>query len=95
MKPIIDFIVGVSLIILGALFLAFLPIGGSYVATDAIFVGAGVLIIRRGYQNARRTRNQSASKNKKNKNQQQPSQVTKNRQKQRHGQKSKNHNEKP
>jgi hypothetical protein len=40
---------GVLLIIFGFLFLAFLPITISELATDAIFIGAGILIIRKAF----------------------------------------------
>ncbi len=38
---------GVLLIIFGILFLRYLPITISEITTDSIFIGAGVLIIRR------------------------------------------------
>lgn len=57
---------GTLLILLGVLFMAYLGINPSELATDAIFVGAGILIIRRAFQNRVRgvSRPQANSKSK-------------------------------
>lgn len=51
MRTIFEIIGGVSLIVLGVLFMAYLGTNPTELATDAIFVGAGVLVIKRAFQN--------------------------------------------
>jgi hypothetical protein len=49
----LELIGGIILIIFGILFLRYLPITISEITTDAIFIGAGVLIIRKSILNRR------------------------------------------
>jgi len=63
-RVILEIIAAVFLIIFGILFLLYLPFTISELATDAIFIGAGALIMRRAFQDRRadRVRTQSSEK---------------------------------
>jgi hypothetical protein len=58
-RIIFSIIGGVLLIVFGLLFLIYLPTSGTELATDAIFIGAGILIIRSAYLNRRREKQQA------------------------------------
>ena len=47
---VLELIGGILLIVLGLLFIAYLGTNPTELATDVIFVGAGVLVIRRALQ---------------------------------------------
>ena len=49
-QSIVEGIAGAGVIILGVLFIEYLPMNASNLATDVIFLGAGVLITRKAYQ---------------------------------------------
>lgn len=49
-RTILEISGGLLLIVLGLLFIAYLGTNPSELATDVIFVGAGILIIRRAFQ---------------------------------------------
>jgi uncharacterized membrane protein YkgB len=49
LRTIVEAVVGVLMIILGMLFLIYIPNSPVNLATDLIFLGAGVLIIKRAY----------------------------------------------
>jgi hypothetical protein len=46
-RVILEVIASVFLILFGVLFLLYLPVSASELATDAIFIGAGALIMRK------------------------------------------------
>ena len=60
-RTIVEILGGLLLIVLGLLFVAYLGTSPSELATDVMFVGAGMLIIRRAFQ--RRTNVVSETRN--------------------------------
>jgi hypothetical protein len=58
-KAILEIIGALILIVFGLLFLAFLPITFSEIATDSIFIGAGVLFLRRAILDRRKEKIQN------------------------------------
>ncbi|MDA4111074.1 MAG: hypothetical protein OK439_00940 [Thaumarchaeota archaeon] len=49
-RVVLEIISAILLIIFGILFLLYLPLSISELATDAIFIGAGALIMRKAFQ---------------------------------------------
>jgi hypothetical protein len=54
LRIVIEYLVGASMLALGALFLIYISDSPTNVATNVIFLGAGFLIIRRAYQNSKK-----------------------------------------
>ena len=50
LRMIVEAVTGVVMIVLGILFLIYIPNNPANFATDLIFFGAGVLIIKRAYE---------------------------------------------
>ena len=63
---------GLLLIVFGALFLRYLPLSISEIATDAIFIGAGVLMIRKSILDLREAKLEQVAGKKNNKKSQVP-----------------------
>jgi hypothetical protein len=76
-RPILEGIAGVGVIILGILFIEYLQPNASNLATDVIFLGAGVLIIRRAYRDYKKPKIQPQPVSKKNAKQNQKQQANK------------------
>ena len=64
LRTIVEAVTGVVMIVLGVLFLIYIPNSPVNFATDLIFFGAGVLIIKRAYDNNKKQRLQALSESK-------------------------------
>jgi small neutral amino acid transporter SnatA (MarC family) len=67
-KAVLEIIGAVILIVFGLLFLLFLPTTISEISTDAIFIGAGILFIRKALQDRNKEKIQEHMNQKRPKN---------------------------
>ena len=75
LRTIVEAVTGVVMIVLGILFIIYIPNSPVNFATDLIFFGAGVLIIKRAYDNNKKQKLQALLESKKAK-KQKPKQST-------------------
>ncbi len=69
LRTIVEAVTGVVMIVLGILFIIYIPNSPVNFATDLIFFGAGVLIIKRAYDNNKKQKLQALLESKKAKKQ--------------------------